>query len=363
MTSSGAQFREAVTLRGSKPFRLALNREAGRVIAVDMGAKHWRVAIDTLRPDLDRVRWEDGKADVIDDPWGALERIVDEVEKQREGIPNDEIAVIVVGVPFSIHDNGRVRSGDKWKTFDPYHAFKEALPWARAVAIESDAGLGAVAELQAVSNHSGTSPTEVSMTYVKWSSQLTAGVVVGGTVVRGDGLGGSFLHDPVDVKHLKCDVCGRACTAEFARLPTILARVKKLGGNKSGRRLVVVGNDSEERAAALFQLTQAQADVAEVVKDSARAIGRSLGHAANVTGPSHVVIGGAFKGRAAMWLVNCVADGFKKTATPAIVRHTSIWAGSYTGRAAVVGGIALGATEYAVPYLYQKYLGDRIEDD
>jgi predicted NBD/HSP70 family sugar kinase len=330
----------------------ALRLEKGCLVVIDLGTGHWRVAIDRLTPNLAACdpHWE--PANVIDQPEEAIAAAAAYIEGELGDRAREDVAGIVVGLPFPLHDDDRIRHKRLWKTFDPAAAVKAELEWAPEIKLESDVGLGAIAEFDGVRKQGR--PSRRGLIYVKWSSRLGAATLLDGRLVRGDGLASSFFHNPIDPSG-GCDICERHCTAEFASLASVFDRVVERVGSKAA---ALREGDAETRAKELYALCQKNDDAAEIVREAARAIGRSLGLAANVTAPNTIVIGGAFtEPAAARWTLACIDEGFSEVVTPEIRRETQISPGQYTGKAAAAGGLVLASEEFVVPFVYDRYVG------
>lgn len=352
--SGSGVLHSAIDASNDRPARFALKAGGGYLVAIDIGAAHWRLAVENLRPDFETFRYDEGHGNMLKNPRTALREISTALAKrmrEREIRPAD-VAGVVVGIPVGLHDDDRVRDDGVWKRFDPASAFKRELSWTSNLMIETDGGLGAFAELQAVRAVEGIDPETATIAYVKWSSKLSAAMVVRGTIHRGDGLAASFLHSPVRKPAPKCSVCGRPCTAQLAALETVFEQAETRGP----RRKRLSGKGTEERAATLYKLAQVDRKMEAGLRAAGRALGHSIGDAANVMGTTHVVIGGAFKGEAAQWAQDAIREGFEERATPSVAAETKIWDGAYTGRAAIAGGLALCGYEFAVPLLYERHV-------
>lgn len=340
---------------GSKSRRFSIPADAGRLVSIDLGTRHWRVAVSNLRPELESVTYRQGSGAVLEDRNGVLRAVGGAVEELCGEAP-DDIAGTVVGVPLMLEKEGVLPQGAVRRNFDPLPYFANELPWLGVPHLESDVCLGAIAEADAIRRAPRRPPGPVTMIYLKWSSALRASVMVDDRVHRGTGHAGSFVHVPVGERR-DCDECGRQCVASEASLGRIVERVRALPAEgDASAPLRVDGDHAEASADSLLALAAQDPRVRRILEDAATAVGRSIGLAANVLAPECIVVGGAFKEGVTGPLFDAIHEGFRATATPEVVDgcSTTIQPGRHIGRAAVVGGLVLAAQRFTVDHLLDR---------
>jgi predicted NBD/HSP70 family sugar kinase len=316
------------------------------LVAVDIGAHHWRIT-STLTSEAQHP--ESGDWDADRDPHGALDGIATRIQ---ECYAVDDIQLILVGVPFPVREDKQILGDGNWSGLTVRREMAERLGRAIRVRIESDVNLGAIAELEAAKQrHDPDHAKSLSLLYVKWSSKVRAATVIGGQLHNGDGLADSYLHSPlrpsVPGDPGDCPTCRGHCTATFASLKAVF---DDLGD--------IEGPNTEARAQQLLMRAadDPAGEAARRLTEAARALGRSLGHAANTMVPDHIVLGGAFE-RGAIWDVRTrLVEGFEEVVAPAIAARmsSSVENGTYTGAAAITGAKIAVAEEFG-PALWELY--------
>lgn len=352
--------------------RFALPEKAGRLLVLDLGARHYRVALCNLRQDpLDDPLENAEPVDLFSEPRLALEQAANQAREllSKNDVQLSHIVGVAVGVPFPVGEKVRAQTPPNWRGVELPRSFLlqlglDASAFESAL-LESDAGLGALAELQAAERRAKRQRGKHralprTMLYVKWSSSVAASVIVDGRLHKSEGLAGSFVHNPVDSPPKLtplCAICERHCTIMEAGLRHVITDLEAL--SIDGVSVEVVGDDTEQRAARVVELAREHRQVRERLDGAGRALGRAIGHAANVLAPDLVVIGGAFRSDETTNTYDAVCDslqeGLDQVAIPKVAEELRMISGAYTGRAAVVGGMALAAREFAVPFLYTTY--------
>src|SRR5580765_4620409 len=132
------------------------------LIAVDIGARHWRVA-STFSAKGGGPPFGDYPFD--DDPHGGVKKIS---EGSAGAYDVTSIAGLLVGVPWPVTDDGQILGEGKWSGFTIHRAFEQALGLKLKMRIESDVNLGAIAEFDAAKQRHTPAPIRPpSLLYVK----------------------------------------------------------------------------------------------------------------------------------------------------------------------------------------------------
>jgi predicted NBD/HSP70 family sugar kinase len=349
------------------PTRYSLQSDIGMVLSVDLGAQHWRVACTGVGPNDYRNLKPIGETVAFESPEEAIKVAGQAARKLLADVPLEEIAAVVIGVPFTPDDQDRPRRGGDWNRprlpRDLYRRLGWKVDTTTPHIVESNTSLGAVAEHAALCDAGRYKPElrrgRLTITYAKWSTTLRAAVVIDGRLRRNNGLAASFVHEAVhdsesDFDNIaECNVCRRPCAASQAGLQHLIPRIRQvLSEHGLSDEVAVVG--AESIAPRLVELAKRYEPVGEIVQAAAFAVGHCLGHSANVIAGQNVVVGGAFKDDDADWIMKHVETGYRAATTPAVFEDVKLVTGSYTGSAAVAGGLILGAERYAVPYLWWR---------
>jgi predicted NBD/HSP70 family sugar kinase len=350
--------------QGHRSTRYALPAKRAWLLSVDFGAKHVRVMSSNLQRTSESPS-APVPCDVLSDPSAALTAAVEliEAERKRRKFRKQDVAGVVVGLPFAVHE-GRARDPGPWRYVHVGAQLRELLGWKTQppVRVRCDAQLGALAEWDAIrrrrrARKDGAFTLPRGLLYVKFSTKLSGAAVVWGQVLDGfSGHAGSFLHTPAEpylADAPVCEECARHCTSSVSALQRVFDDVERLG-------YPIVGADTEQRAAVLIAMRTG--DPRKRLAHAAETLGRSLGSAANTLDPERVVIGGAFTSQqASSKVLALVGRGFRETAHPSIARADPLRGGTETGKAAAAGGIALGLQEFAVDFLLRRLEAERQE--
>ncbi|MBR7832954.1 ROK family protein [Actinospica durhamensis] len=174
------------------------------------------------------------------------------------------------------------------------------------VAVDNDANLGALGE----SVYGGYD--RETLLYIKVSTGVGAGIMIGGIVVRGRlGIAGEFGHMVVDPQGRFCACGGRGC------LETIVGadRLVEQAGVVTGTG---VSGHSQNLEDLIRRADRGDLVCRRVLTEAAGHLGRALGSVCNLLSPDVIVIGGTWgtAPAAAIVLPACSA-GLNQTAMPA----------------------------------------------
>ncbi|UFU03383.1 ROK family protein [Ruania suaedae] len=181
--------RSAGTYRKGRPARrYAFAPRAGYVVGVDAGVHRITAAV----ADLGGTHC--GDAEIQMDETAAAPRreaVVAALDQalERAGIGQDQVLIVVTGVPAPIDSHGATPAGhDFWHRMNPGLADALARP-GRSMVIENDANLAAVAE-GAIGAGSGLDSFAVLLS----GERFGAGLIVDGELLRGRGGGAGELR-------------------------------------------------------------------------------------------------------------------------------------------------------------------------
>jgi predicted NBD/HSP70 family sugar kinase len=173
------------------------------------------------------------------------------------------------------------------------------LPQGLRVTIDNDANLGALAESTYAYARKET------LVYVKASTGVGAGIVIGGRVFRGRrGVAGEIGHIAVEREGRFCPCGGRGC------LETLI------GSNRLLEQVAILEPPPKTLDELAERARQGNAMCRRVLQDAATRLGRAIGDLCNLLNPDVVVLGGAM-GRAASIVLEPCRAGIRESAVAA----------------------------------------------
>lgn len=317
-------------LGGRPPTLLTLDRSSGIGIGIDIGVRHVAVAVGDLSRVVHAERWWpepagytalDGIATVV----SSVETALREAGAEREQLIG---AAVSVAAPISNADGSivepRVLPG--WTGTQLVNALASALQI--PVAVDNDATLGALGE-----NIWGLASGARDLVYVKLASRVGAGLVLAGSLYRGDaGYAGELGHFTVDPDGPACWCGSRGCLELYA------------GGGAMLRGLPSHRDGPDGIEALIDAALGGDAAVIAVVTRSARHLGRSLAGLTNLVNPQHIVLGGGLS-RLGDLLLDPVREELLRFSFVARNSHTQVSASSLGHRASLLGALALVLTQ------------------
>jgi predicted NBD/HSP70 family sugar kinase len=324
--AEGAQ-REAPSDQGGRPgVLIALDRSVGVAAGIDFGHRHLRVAVadlaHTILAEAVTDREPDARAEAdLDTAVRLFDRVLAEAGADREqvlgigmGLPAPiDAASGTVGATALLPGWVAVRAGEEL-------GHRIGLP----VLVDNDANLGALAEW---TWGAGRDCTELA--YIKVSSGIGAGLVLGGRLFRGaSGTAGEIGHITVDESGPVCRCGNRGCLEVVAGAPAILELLRPVRGPGLTLRDVL------EMSAAGDQATR------RVLADAGRQIGIALANLCNLFNPERVVVGGQL-GQAGDVLLDPMREAVGRGAISTAAEAATIVAGRLGERAELLGALAL----------------------
>lgn len=273
---------------GRRPVLVAFQDGARVILGVDVGASHVSVALTDLRGRV--LAWRERGHPVRSDPAGTLRLIgelCDACLAARDR-PFSDLVGIGVAVPSPVDPRNPGRMFDRIFPAWRGHSVVDHLQtrYDTAVVVDNDANLGAVAE-----HRWGWGVGVDDLTYLKVSTGIGAGHIIGGRLNRGSaGMAGEIGHLATASDGPPC-VCGnRGCLATFAGTHAVLNRVEALlpehpDSLLADRRLSIAA--FEEAALASDRLAL------RVVHETARHLGTAIAGVLNLMNPATVILGGS----------------------------------------------------------------------
>ena len=312
--------------RGRPPGLVRLDPSAGAAVGVDFGHSHVHIAVADLSS---RVLAERRVAVAVDDDattaLNTAAELVDELIAST-GLDRTRIVCAGMGVPGPLdRRTGEIGSTVILPGWVGLRAGEElsrriGLP----VEVDNDANLGALGEL-----FYGAARGLSDFIYVKHSSGIGAGIVVGGRLHRGaTGVAGELGHVRVADEVAVCRCGNRGCLQTVAGAVALLASLSAAHGRDITMRDLI---DS---------VAAGDPGACRVVNDAGRAVGRVLASVCNVLNPEAVIVGGDLS-VVGEPLFAGVREAIDRNALLGTAHAVEVKGGALGERAGVLGALAL----------------------
>jgi len=311
---------------GRPPVLIALSPDAGAAIGVDFGHSHIAVAIGDLSHTVLAEHWREIDVDHL--ATEGLDTAAELVAAALEeaGVDRDRVVGVGMGLPGPISDEQQTVGSTSilpgWVGVNAADEMARRL--GLPVAVENDANLGALAEYVW-----GAGRGAPDVAYIKASSGIGAGLVIGGRLHRGvGGTAGEIGHTPYREEGAVCRCGNRGCLETVARTDVIASSVQAgKGGSLS------IGD--------VIDLARAGDPPAQrVIADAGRAIGVGVAGLCNLLNPRRVIVGGELSAAGEV-LLNPLRDSLNRYAIPTAATDVTVVVGELGKRAEVMGALAL----------------------
>lgn len=326
---------ETVLGSGRRGTAVRISRKAGIVAGIDFGHRHVRVAIGDLGGGvLGHEREPIGQDHTCDEGLAQARDMLGRL-LATVGAGFEDILNVGLGLPAPItNDNVVLASAilPGWVGVDARSAAEAVI--GRPVHVENDANLGALAE-----HRRGAGAGHSTMVFVKVSSGLGAGIIVGGELFRGAyGTAGEIGHLTIDEQGPFCRCGSRGCLETYASVD--MARTALAGQipEASIDDMVAAARDGNVAVLRMFE-------------DAGLHLGWGLAMMANLVNPSLIVVGGDMA-RAGDLLLDAVRTGMRRHALATVSADTVLAQAALGDRASVMGALflALDRTEMVPPH-------------
>lgn len=260
-----------------------------RVIAIDLGGTHIRVAVVSRAGDLDHKEQIATEAD--QGPQHVIDRMGDLVTRVAKdaGLAND--------VPIGVASPGPldVRAGvvlftpnlPGWRDVEITTLLSEAT--GRSVVIQNDGNCAALGEVQF-----GGAKGVKDLVYLALGTGVGGGVISNGMLVDGvRGLGAEVGHVTVAMDGPRCTCGSVGCLEAYASGWAIKREADLVAQTDDGNRIVAAADGGELHAGIVAKAAKDGDPVATAILERAgRALGAAMGAFANTFNPRLIVIGG-----------------------------------------------------------------------
>jgi predicted NBD/HSP70 family sugar kinase len=269
---------DSASTGGRPPTVLAFNREAGVVLAADLGATHSRLAVTDLGAQpLEETPLE---IDIGEGPEAVLDRVHAQFMEmlERAGRTPGDVRGIGVGVPGPVKAaagapvNPPIMPG--WDGFPIPEWF--AKRYEAPVLVDNDVNIMALGE-----HWSHWRDTE-HLLFVKIGTGIGCGIVAGGAIHRGaQGAAGDIGHISVQGHDDVVCSCGNVGCLEAVA-----------GGRALARRLSEIGLEADGTRDVVRLVRSGDARAVRMVREAGRALGEVLAACVNFFNPGVIVLGG-----------------------------------------------------------------------
>jgi glucokinase-like ROK family protein len=321
---------------GRPPVLLALDRSAGAAIGIDFGHSHLRVALadlsHTVLAEAERALDVDGSAG---EGLDAAADLVHEVLADA-GVPRDRVINVGMGIPGPInHRTGIVGSTTilpGWADVAVGQEMEHRL--GLPVVVENDANLGALGEALF-----GAGRDAQEIVYLKVSSGIGAGMIVGGRIHHGaGGTAGEIGHVLVNEDGHVCRCGNRGCLETVAATRGLLEQLSRTHGTDLTIEDVIGlarGGDPGCR---------------RVIADAGHHIGQAVAMLCNLLNPARIIVGGDLSAAEEL-LLDPLRGALRRYAIPSAAEDVVISTGSLGEQAEVRGAVALAIGEADRPLM------------
>ena len=319
---------------GRPPTVLAFNRDAGVVLAADLGATHARVAVSDLMGTPLAERASD--LDIALGPEHALGWVAERFTELLEEIGRSgaDVRGIGLGVPGPVEfASGRPVSPPimpGWDDFPIPGWF--ASRYSAPVLVDNDVNIMARGE------HRMHWPETEHLLLIKVGTGIGCGIVSDGHIHRGArGAAGDIGHIRVTSREDVVCRCGNVgCLEAIA------------GGQALAQRLAEAGEDASHSRDVVRLVRAGHPGAIRMVRDAGRTLGEVLAGTVNFFNPAVIVIGGDIAEAHAQLLAG-VREGIFSRSLPLATRDLRIVPCRLGDRAGVIGAAIMAIEHVLAP--------------
>ena len=314
---------------GRPPILLAFDASAGAALGIDFGHSHVRVAVSDLSSNIlaERAAPMDIDHEAHEGLDVALELIGEALDEA--GVERSRVIGAGLGLPGPVDQTDGVIGSSAilpgWVGVAAGEEMRRRLDM--PVSVDNDANLGALAEL---SHGAGRGATD--LVYLKVSSGIGAGLILGGRLHRGaGGVAGELGHMLVAPQGAVCRCGNRGCLETAASTGALLDMLRRSHGELTVAEMLRLAGDGD-------------LGCRRVIADAGRVIGSAVAVVLNLLNPQRLVVGGDLA-EAGDLLLDGVRSSVRLAALPAAADAAAVVAGVLGERAQVLGALALAVGE------------------
>ena len=332
----------SVSTGGRPPQMFAFNREAGVVLAADLGATHSRLAVtdlggDVLAEGAEDIAIAEGPEAVLGWLETKLDALLDEV-----GRSHDDVRGVGVGVPGPVEfATGTPVAPPIMPGWDGYRvADRLADHFGAPTLVDNDVNIMALGE------HWKAWRAYDHLLYVKVGTGIGCGIITDGRIHRGaQGAAGDIGHIHVPGNEEICRCGNRGCLEAVA------------GGGAMATRLRAEGIAAENSRDVVRHVRDGRPEAMQLVRQAGRELGEVLAASVNFFNPGVIVIGGDIA-HADEHLLAGVREVVYQRAVPLGTRSLRIVRSALDDRAGVIGAAVMVIEHVLAPEAIDRMLAN-----
>ena len=332
----------SVSTGGRPPQMFAFNREAGVVLAADLGATHSRLAVtdlggDVLTEGAEDIAIAEGPEAVLGWLETKLDALLEEV-----GRSHADVRGVGVGVPGPVEfATGTPVAPPIMPGWDGYRvADRLADHFGAPTLVDNDVNIMALGE------HWKAWRAYDHLLYVKVGTGIGCGIITDGRIHRGaQGAAGDIGHIHVPGNEEICRCGNRGCLEAVA------------GGGAMAARLRADGIAAENSRDVVRHVREGRAEAMQLVRQAGRELGEVLAASVNFFNPGVIVIGGDIA-HADEHLLAGVREVVYQRAVPLGTRSLRIVRSALDDRAGVIGAAVMVIEHVLAPEAIDRMLAN-----
>lgn len=321
---------------GRRPTLLSLNKDAGYVVSIDLGATGGRVGISNLYSEPLAIHEE--PMDIKAGPEAVLSRAREIAQRllRDTGVRKKLVLGIGVGVPGPVE----FRSGKPisppimpgWDGVRIPDFFGDDFDC--PVYVDNDVNVMAIGE-----HWAGVGRGIDNFVFIKVATGIGAGIICNGRIYRGDqGCAGDVGHIIADPNGPRCNCGNIGCLEAVAAAPAMVDLATAAANE--GRSPVLAELLEWQGGLTAVDIGRAASHGDQVAIDIIRQSGNWIGHVlaglVNFYNPSLIVMGGGVS-RVGHLLLASVRETVYKRSLPLSTRKLAVMTSSLEGKAGVIG--------------------------
>ena len=332
----------SVSTGGRPPQMFAFNREAGVVLAADLGATHSRFAVtdlggDVLTEGAEDIAIAEGPEAVLGWLETKLDALLEEV-----GRSHADVRGVGVGVPGPVEfATGTPVAPPIMPGWDGYRvADRLADHFGAPTLVDNDVNIMALGE------HWKAWRAYDHLLYVKVGTGIGCGIITDGRIHRGaQGAAGDIGHIHVPGNEEICRCGNRGCLEAVA------------GGGAMAARLRAEGIEADNSRDVVRHVRDGRPEAMQLVRQAGRELGEVLAASVNFFNPGVIVIGGDIA-HAAEHLLAGVREVVYQRAVPLGTRSLRIVRSALDDRAGVIGAAVMVIEHVLAPEAIDRMLAN-----
>jgi predicted NBD/HSP70 family sugar kinase len=341
---------------GRPPLMLELNRDARRILAIDLEPDHLRVATTDMVGRI--IHYREQNHNRFATPEATIADILKLSRAALGTVSRRPVLGVGVSLPGLIDtEQGMLLSSTnmpKWRDVPIGPMLEQALRI--PVRVERSIHLAALYEKWVNPQHQDRTVVIISLRTGVGMSVLHRGQLY----VGARGLSGEIGHTIVDLNGAPCECGSRGCLETFVSASAIVERARRLVRAGRGKALAKearrpAGESGEGDGITtelIYRLARdGEPDCAEIVRDVGRHLGIAIANIINLLAPDEIVVAGAIDTAESLLLAS-IREQVNASALPRSREHVVVRAASETDKLPLLGAAVLIAQQlFELPVL------------